>query len=36
MESGFVIREVLDAATLRRATTCPARAIVIAHKPAAA
>jgi SAM-dependent methyltransferase len=33
MDAGFVIREVLDAATLRTATACPGRAIAIAQKP---
>jgi SAM-dependent methyltransferase len=34
MDAGFVLREVLDAATLRRAGACPPRIIVVAHKPA--
>ena len=33
MDAGFVLRDVLDASTLHRTTTCPARVIVIAHKP---
>jgi SAM-dependent methyltransferase len=33
MDAGFVLRDVVDAATLRRATTCPSRVIVIARKP---
>lgn len=33
MEAGFMIRDVLDAKTLRKATFCPARIIVVAQKP---
>lgn len=32
MDAGFVLLEVLDATTLRRAAACPARAIVIAAR----
>jgi SAM-dependent methyltransferase len=32
MEAGFMLRDVLDAATLRRATVCPSRVIVVAQK----
>ena len=33
LDAGFVLREVLDAATLRQAVGCPSRIIVVAHKP---
>ena len=36
MDVGFLLREVLDAATLSAATTCPGRIVVIAQKPAEA
>jgi SAM-dependent methyltransferase len=34
IDAGFVIRDVLDAKTLRKATFCPSRIIVVAQKPA--
>jgi hypothetical protein len=34
MDAGLVLRDVLDAATLRRATACHRRIIVVAQKPA--
>ena len=33
MDAGLVLRDVLDAATLRNATACHRRIIVIAQKP---
>jgi SAM-dependent methyltransferase len=33
MNAGFVLREVLDATTLRRVTVCPTRVIVVAQRP---
>ena len=33
MDAGFIIRDVLDAKTLRKATFCPTRIIVVTQKP---